>query len=447
MTLWKILPLWALPRDKYFFIIIGAAFFGSISFSLIPQLHISAKFTTISQKLDRIHVDLFFCITFILMLILLITLRANQAWSWYRINTISLGFILFYAIFKTAPWQWLPFPARHQIGRLCLILTVGLYVIRAGFWGYTAVNAVADQRMGSFRMKGVVFAQQYAQKWEFNHLLHLIEEQYLYPEYPADSPDLPIDAESYVRLESGIAQAEAFRRGVITPNPLGITGADLLAKAMIRFKQLTELVLTDHPGLDNFDLGKNLIIQKIKGTDKRYSGPEIFGDFKGKWYGIWNDSEVNHDWNEVIVLDQPYEIKEPHKIFLRSFQYAWIGDGYGWNVIAAPESQDNGDVILGTVYHIIDGDPQQIRIRRPHVGIEWGEGRLIWLTTGEVFFEEIFTSENQKEDKYVITGFRYAIQNDFLEEVDDGFQAVYSRNPDKRTPFFTFPIDLRIQGE
>ncbi|MBI3468678.1 MAG: hypothetical protein HY000_37220 [Planctomycetes bacterium] len=101
-------------------------------------------------------------------------------------------------------------------------------------------------------------------------------------------------------------------------------------------------------------------------------------------------------------------------------------------------------MILGTVYHLIDGDPKRIRPSRPHVGIQVGEGRLIWLTDGEVFFEEVLSGTGTDRERYAITGFRYRIRDGRLSNDGDAFQAVYTPQPDDRPPWFRFVIDIRV---
>jgi hypothetical protein len=178
---------------------------------------------------------------------------------------------------------------------------------------------------------------------------------------------------------------------------------------------------------------------KIRGVrPATIDGERVFGPFAGRWYGLWDRSPVDHDWSEVVPHGQPVPLPGMGSFSVRATQSAWIGDGFGWNVVASPAP--DAAVILGTVYHVEPGHPDRVRLHRPHVGVDAGAGRLIWLTGSEVFLEEILPGENPAGTRYAITGFRYELHDGNVAFVGSGFQAVYTRDPNDRPTWYAFSI-------
>ncbi len=437
--LWKILPIWSIQQNRYAALFISFALFALVIISLLKDFSLS------KSKMDVLInglIHLFFLILSLDCIRHFLFQSHSNAFSYQDyFSEFCIASFLYFSIYKIESWRWFPIRSRMEISKLCLFLAGGFFVIRLIFWSYTAANAFIEDRAGSFRLKGIMFAQRYAQTWQFNNLENLIlktisqqsEKQYA----------LPIDPEQFSLLENGLQEAEALRRRLLSPGKSGITGAKLIAEAIIRFQEAAENKLQNRPGINSFDLLPEEIIEQIEGHDIQHDGTEIFQPFQGKWYGIWDTFQVDHDWGEVIELNTLHKIVSDQSLYLRSFQYAWIGDGFGWNSIASPEHPNYGDVIYGSVYHVNDNNPQDIRIHRPHIGIDAGEGRLIWLTTGEVFLEEIIGADSE-EEKYIITGFRHTIHEETLESANEAFQAIYTRDPENRPPFFRFQIDLHI---
>ena len=48
---------------------------------------------------------------------------------------------------------------------------------------------------------------------------------------------------------------------------------------------------------------------------------------------------------------------------------------------------------------------------------------------------------------YTITGFKCEIREAQLKSREDAFQAVYTRQKDRRPPWFRFPINLQVGEE
>jgi hypothetical protein len=242
----------------------------------------------------------------------------------------------------------------------------------------------------------------------------------------------------------GIEEAEQFRRSLLTTDSKDVRRATLLCRAISRFPALTEKALKDRPTLSDFKLTETQLLQQVEGTSPT-KGSDAFGTFQGRWYGVWDKWNVDHDWAEVTNYKQPKRLSDTNELGLRAVQYAWIGDGFGWNVVAVPAGNMTGDVILGSVYHLADADPKRVRSRQPHVGIAAGDGRLIWLTKQEVFFEQALPGKTAKDDRYSITGFRYRIDGGKLSADKNAFQAVYTRDEKTRPAWFPFEIDLSVK--
>lgn len=92
--------------------------------------------------------------------------------------------------------------------------------------------------------------------------------------------------------------------------------------------------------------------------------------------------------------------------------------------------------------HLENGNIKRPTKRRPHVRLFVDEGKLIWITAGEVFLEESFYVSAGVEG-YAITGFFYKVKDDILQTTQ-GFQAIYTRESDNRPEWFSFPLELQV---
>jgi hypothetical protein len=243
-------------------------------------------------------------------------------------------------------------------------------------------------------------------------------------------------------VEEATVESERFRRRVHAGGGPGFAGADLLAAAILKFRELAPNHLKGHKDIDGFNLSEPLIVEAVAGTG-HISSRLAYGGFKGKWYGLWDKMSVDHHWGKIVEPRKPkrVEIADDEPVWIRSYQYCWVGDGYGLNMIATedPDSQ-SGDFLLGYVIHVEDGDLDKPTKRRPHVGVFVGKGKLIWITAGEVFLEESYEI-SPGVDAYAITGFFYKVTGNTLRTTQC-FQAVYTRKPDNRPEWFSFPLEL-----
>ncbi len=239
-------------------------------------------------------------------------------------------------------------------------------------------------------------------------------------------------------------ESELFRRRVLAGDDLDVANAELLAAAILRFREQAPNYLREHKDINGFSLSKEAITGAIAGK-RRISSGRAYGGFKGKWYGLWDKMSVDHHWGRIVEPDKPQrvEIAGDEPVWIRSRQYCWVGDGYGLNMIATadPDSR-SGDFLLGYVVHVEQGDLNRPTKRRPHVGVFVGEGKLIWITAGEVFLEESYEI-SPGMDAYAITGFFYRVTDGTLQTTRC-FQAIYTRKPDNRPEWFSFPLELRV---
>jgi len=201
--------------------------------------------------------------------------------------------------------------------------------------------------------------------------------------------------------------------------------------------------LAQENGVKGFKLRKKQLFQALAGDNAKLEPTEAFKAFEGKWYGIWDKMEVDHHWFPQINQDPPLRLDGFHPVWIHAVQFAWIGDGFGWNVVASEKEDAKSYYILGSVYHVFDQDIEQIRMHRPHVGIAVGSDRLIWATQGEVFLEERFPAKGDMPERYAITGFFYQMDGSSRLSVrGNSFQAIYSRNASNRYPWKQFWMNL-----
>ena len=257
------------------------------------------------------------------------------------------------------------------------------------------------------------------------------------PKFDESAVAWHLDRQLYI---AGIERAEAFRRRLVAVNADGTSEADLLALALQQFREKSTAALEGRADLRRFDIDRDSFLRQLRALDQ-LDPAKCFESFTGRWYGVWDRMHVDHHWHAVAKSPFSVDASLPRV----SVQYAWIGDGFGWNYLAAPVGErSDGNVVLGMVYHVQPHQPDQIRLRRPHVGYYADPGKLIWLTAQEVFCEEILWGRDEFPERYAITGFCYRIRGGTLTSIGKAFQAVYTRQADQRQPFFEFPISVSV---
>lgn len=236
------------------------------------------------------------------------------------------------------------------------------------------------------------------------------------------------------RFRQGLVGAERFRRELLDKPGR----ARLVGRAIEAFRQKYAAPLPGRPSVRNFGITADGFIGQLRG-ERSFKPKQAFGGFAGRWYGTWDRKSVDHHWHTTVTEPAKLRHGEPKAPPLVGYQYAWIGDGFGWNYAVRPPGV-KGTVVLGFVNHLKAHVPKAVTARTPLVGYYDGPNRLVWVTADHVFLEEAFPPQK----RYVITGFRYDIRGGRLAARDEGFQSIYTRSPDSRPEFKKFKVALAV---
>ncbi len=248
-----------------------------------------------------------------------------------------------------------------------------------------------------------------------------------------------------LRIE-GLRKAQQFHEGLLVQREMNATTASLIGASLEEFRLRYRSPFPDRPTLEQFVVTQSDFERQLKGA-MPISPRAAFQPFSGRWYGQWAALAVDHHWHEVVLINAQHEAgrAKPGDGLPRlvAQQFAWIGDGFGWNFVIRIDEQ--GEAVLGYVYHVVPGASEEIRFSFPLVGYFDGPGRLIWVTPSSVYFEEVRATLGEDE-QYAITGFNYAIKEGVLTAEDRAFQAVYTRNSNQRPPWRQFPVRLSVES-
>lgn len=244
------------------------------------------------------------------------------------------------------------------------------------------------------------------------------------------------------RFISGFQKAEAFRLLLLDTNVVAI--GDTLEDFRKKVAPPEE-----RRDLSRFQVTTSSFIDQLRGNQV-LNPADSFGPFSGKWYGQWDGRKVDHNWgphHESALLSIPAKrLGLQVKVFS---QYAWIGDGFGWNYLAKSK-RNQGNVVLGYVYHLKAYQPETIAFEFPLVGYSDGPGRLIWVTPKFVFFEEAYNNDSSitadiNATHYSITGFEYVVSKNknggSLKPImlnRKVFQTTYTRDINHRPQWIEF---------
>lgn len=242
----------------------------------------------------------------------------------------------------------------------------------------------------------------------------------------------------------GLRAAEKFRLKLLRGNGGDDATAKTLGAALYEFRKRYRDPLPRRPTLERFSVTKDEFVKQLHGTQK-VAPMAAFGPFAGRWYGRWDQLKVDHHWHDVVSLNSHRALmdraSEEELPLVVARQYAWIGNGFGWNFVV--RVADLGDVVLGYVYLVDPRKADAIRFSAPLVGYYDGPGRLIWITATSVYFEEVLVTPNDVEH-YAITGFNYSVKDGVLNAEDPAFQAVYTRHSTERPEWLKFSISMSV---
>ena len=300
----------------------------------------------------------------------------------------------------------------------------------------------------SFGTAGVCFAVQNGAVIERSHALSQKSEK----TEPLKLDELAVNWKSdTAKMIRGLKLAEAFRLSLlkVTEGAVSSTPAEMIGD-LLEAVRTQNIALEKRPDLSGFTVTSKEFVAQLKGQ-QQLNAATMFRDFSGRWFGVWDKQTVNHHWHEPVFgngLEETLKNKLPE---LTGYQYAWIGDGFGWNYLVEPE-QAAGQVVLGFVHHLKPFHPTEIRSDFPLVGFKDVGQRLIWVTAGQVFFEEVITDSamgltKDGEPLYSITGFNYSWKEGAIIASPLGFQAVYSNSSDNRPEFLHFKLAAKQTPE
>lgn len=249
-----------------------------------------------------------------------------------------------------------------------------------------------------------------------------------------------------VFIEEALRESELFRRRILQGQDRDLIDTKLLAGALAQFCRQAPAYLEGRKDIAGFELSEADVRKALEGKEIP-PAQQVFGGFTGKWYGKWDQMQVDHHWGKIVEYEQPrrIEIAGHRPVYLRSWQYCWVGDGYGLNGIATDDIESKArDYLLAYVTHVREGDMSQPTNRRPHVGICVSPSKLIWITVGEIFLEECHRT-GTGVDAYAITGFFYKVKNKILE-TSGCFQSHYTRDCNVRPAWFSFTLKLKVDA-
>lgn len=244
------------------------------------------------------------------------------------------------------------------------------------------------------------------------------------------------------RLTEGVGLADKFRRELIRRDQSGERRVNLLARACLQFQDKVASGSDDLVSLRRFKISEKQFVRALEGDTRGKRWVRTFDSFSGKWFGKWDNLYVDHHWFPSVAFSPRMRIDAFHDVHIEFGQFAWVGDGFGWNIVASEGQASKKLFVLGSVYHVVDGDPLQVRQHRPHVGVVSSEDRIIWITRGEIFFEERFREDAQQPERYTITGFRYVFDGVTIRSRENAFQAIYTRRSEVRPDWKQFWVGI-----
>jgi|GEM_PF-1261957 len=251
----------------------------------------------------------------------------------------------------------------------------------------------------------------------------------------------------------GLRKAEALRVQLLARDSFGQTPLDRILMATADLQAAAVDSLKPGQPIGHFNLNAERIAAQLSGEGALSAAS--FAAFDGRWFGRWEDSNVNHDWQPTVAYATPRKTEDDLPM-IQSLQYAWISNGFGWNYLVAKPSQNsqvvssnsekaNKSYVLGMVYYFDGKDFLTIRGEKAHVGFSDSPNRLIWITEQEVFMEEVFPMQNASETTYAITAMYHDLFSPQPSVASRGTQAIYTRDPGNRPAFRKFQWSLRVK--
>ena len=251
------------------------------------------------------------------------------------------------------------------------------------------------------------------------------------------------------REAAGLAAAGAFRASLLEPDAGGGSDAGRLGALLEELIRTHPAPPPGRPGLGAFaGVTAAGFVAQLRDGGRAVTADAAFAPFAGRWAGRWEQKLVDHHWHPVA---EPATVTGAAGLTVTGRQYAWVGDGFGWNYVVtsadAGETEKGGGIVLGHVWMLAPPgrSAADVTFRFPLVGHHAGPGRLIWVTPDHIFFEEVLPGGpgGTGGDRYAITGTAYAWAGEGgsrrARPAGSGFRALYIRPPAAaRPPFIRF---------
>jgi len=251
----------------------------------------------------------------------------------------------------------------------------------------------------------------------------------------------------------GLRKAEALRVKLLASDSSGQTPLERILTATADLQASAVDSLQSGRPIGQFNLNAERIAAQLSGEGSLSA--TSFAAFDGRWFGQWDDSNVNHDWQPTVIYGTPRKTEDDLPR-IQSLQYAWISNGFGWNYLVAKPSQSsqvvapdsekaNRSYVLGMVYYFDGKDFLTIRGEKAHVGFSDSPNRLISITEQEVFMEEVFPMQDASQTSYAITAMYHDLFSPQPSVASRATQAVYTRDPGNRPAFREFQWSPRVK--
>ncbi|MBD3266170.1 hypothetical protein GF373_05825 [bacterium] len=167
------IPSQAIPPSSWFFLLTWFTTVGLMGLFIMRQY----KKESFQQKIRMGILGILAIVTFVYSFIGFS--QTTTLTALVEANNISLFFLLVILGYFINPITFIPQIPPLKPAKFCVYLALGLFVLRCGLWGYTAFNASVTEPPGSFVPRGILFAKEWADLWQFHQLQEIINTYWL----------------------------------------------------------------------------------------------------------------------------------------------------------------------------------------------------------------------------------------------------------------------------
>ncbi len=235
------------------------------------------------------------------------------------------------------------------------------------------------------------------------------------------------------RIE-GIEKANGLRIQLLADRDGDLPYGDQICQVVEQFQLAAANVKDLGVRIDKFNMPASRFRRQLLGEESMDIA--AFNAFKGTWFGTWDQIEVNHNWHAAELYQPPQSWAKDQPIVCAS-QYAWIGNGFGWNYLVGSADDPKQHFVIGMVYYLDSANLRSVTGEKAHVGFVDSPTRLVWITDSNVYLEESFTG-TENPDQYAITAIEHRLFSDKPSVSSQAIQAIYTRDPNNRPAFRQF---------